>query len=227
MIFKRSKKVRIRFVKLTACLLIVGIIGFVWLWSKQLPKLKVINEIQVKNDQVGVHDFINFMSFSSDGTLLASGGSSGVIQVTDMSTFKPIYNFNMSRNSITGIVFSPRGYNLGVGTSTSSEIWDARKGKLEAVSLLVSIRTTNAFTPDGTNLIVNCNPGFGSWDYRNNNVKKIIELGDFVFCSAISPDTTLLATGDWPEKVALYDLRSKKLLRSLPFLVRPTSGGVP
>jgi WD40 repeat protein/beta-lactamase regulating signal transducer with metallopeptidase domain len=187
--------------------------GTVTLWDPATRKVKAT----LDGHQRGVAA----VSFSPDGTLVASGGCEGAIRIWDVRTGEPIHEMT-GLSGVTELVFSPDGALLAsAGEGKVLTLWDVATGS--EVSQLTGFRwpvLTVAFSPDGTLLAtgggtVNPHPveegEVKVWDVRDRSV--LFTLDGHKRCVtavAFSPDGARLATGGVDETIRVWDIQSRR-----------------
>jgi predicted dehydrogenase len=174
------------------------------------------------------HGFpVRAIVFSADGKLLATAAGDedritqpGEVKVWNAADGKQLYSFSNPKQAATGVAFSPDGkYLASTGFDERVIIYDLAKGK--AVSFFAGhSRPTNAVLfARGGSVVISAAGGRA----KGNNEAKVweresgTELATFsahtarVDAIAISPDESLLATGGYDKRVAVWDL--KKILK--------------
>ena len=159
------------------------------------------------------------MSFSPDGTLLASGSFDNTVKLWDVQTHTHIPTLEGHWGAVHSVSFSPDGTLLASGGGDSTvKLWDVQThthiptlegywGTVHSVS----------FSPDGTLLA----SGSGDstvklWDVKNHT--HIATLGGhrkFVSSVSFSPDGTILASGSWDDTVKLWDVKNHTHIATL------------
>lgn len=170
-------------------------------------------------------------AFSSDGKRLVTGGRDHTAIVWDLSTGKPVLDFESPRGPVDVIAFAPDGKTLFTGCAEdhTGGLWNTDTGK-RLHGLVANGKGSPlaaAFTPDGQYVVV----GYGqprhaigtgdAWTARLWSVSdgKSVHVypahKDGIQKVAISPDGKLLATRDWGEKVFLWDISTEKLISDI------------
>lgn len=207
----------------------VGIAGLIWFRQVRLlpPRLNLMSEIQTHHALVAGYIVIESIAFSADGSLIASGGRDGSIQISNAQTLKPLHSLKSSQEPVTRIAFDTKSDKLAVGKLSSLMIWDIRTDIKTSSFGLFSLCDSNAFLLKNTNVFARSGTKVGVLNYKSNKFNKIIEISDTTRHLAVSPDFTTLVAASWPEKVTLYNLRTAKMLRNLVAPIHKASGGIP
>ena len=165
---------------------------------------------------------VEAVSFSPDGTLLASGSWDGTIKLWDAVTLKWIANLHTA--GVKAVSFSPDGTLLASGSWDGTiKLWDVatreRIVTLEGNTSEVNDRSEVAsvsFSPDGTLL------ASGSWDrtiklWDTATRERIVTLGhgSEVTSVSFSPDGATLASGSWDRTVKLWDVATRRQIATL------------
>jgi WD40 repeat protein/serine/threonine protein kinase len=118
------------------------------------------------------------VTFSSDGSALASASGDGTVRVWNFRTGQPPLVLQGPCGSYAGVAFSPEGDRLFASSGTMNLDWPAS-------------------TPYGITV----------WDVRRPKTPSKQFPHDAVFCGlALSQAGTRLAAGDWKGRVCLWDL---------------------
>lgn len=176
--------------------------GTVALWD--VAKTRVINSLSAG------YSSIRSIAFSPDGTLVAatSTGNCGSTNVRVWETatgklrFERLDDFE---HMATGVVFSPDGKMVAVGTgcafdipgSATVKIWDTASGTLLKDIAVVSFVYEVAFSPDGTLLATASADGIiRLFEVATGTIRTELSLRKGEATSlAFSPDGTMLASG--------------------------------
>jgi len=140
------------------------------------------------------------VAFSSDGTRLATGGSSGSVRVWDAASGRQLLGVRHGK-WVTSVAFSPDGTRLATGCSgLSVRVWDAASGQQ-----LLDIRHDKtveavAFSPDGTRLAT------GSHD-RSVRIWSVADAAGQVAPAAVpaSAGQQPAEPADYPDKLTGLD----------------------
>ena len=161
--------------------------------------------------------WVSAVSFSPDGTTLASG-SSGTITLWDVATRKQIANLEGHTGWVSAVSFSPDGTTLASGSSGTITLWDVATRKqianLEGHTGRVS---AVSFSPDGILLASGADDDTVIlWDVATR--QRIATLEGHtgrVRAVSFSPDGTLLASGSGDDTVILWDVATRKQIANL------------
>jgi WD40 repeat protein len=208
--------------------------GIVKLYN--VATLKLLAELET---EIG---FVNSVTFSPDGKLLAAGGGRygpvvrRGVQIWDVATQKQLLKLDEFNESVLSVRFSPDGLTLATGWGSpwghgpgSVKMWNVTTGELQAEFGLPSVldptvcRTVFevAFNPDGTLLAaINGNGRVQLWNIANQKEEAVINgVIGFGYGVAFSPNGKLLAASGSADDhsngtpdLRLFDVASGELL---------------
>src|SRR5688500_14858586 len=94
------------------------------------------------------------MTYSSDGTLLATSGADKNIQIWDTTIYKNLLTLNVPEAEVKSIAFSPDSTRIATASADASvRIWDVKTGQLEyELKGHSKVVQAVAFSPDGKQL---------------------------------------------------------------------------
>ena len=197
-----------------------GLDGIVRLWDAVTGKnIQIFTDQGLTNKQMGQSSAVTTVSFSSDGSVLASGRKNGLIHLWNVATGQLMQTFRGHTNAISSISFSPDGFTIA---STSKDatvrLWDVSTGKQKR--LLAGYKGTVwrvKFYPNGLPLASNFERDIGGpddenirlWDLRTGQLKKRL-TGHAAWVTGISfsADGETLASVSFDATVLLWDLTS-------------------
>ncbi len=165
---------------------------------------------------------ISCVSFSLDGTRLATSDTSGEVQIWDLVKSQQLTSFKSDLLWTWGVTFSPDGQLLASGGDDYVvKLWNTKTG--DCVKLLNGhTNTVNAlaFHPDG-NLLASCSLDrtIRLWPMLADslNSRPILLEGhqERVWSIAFSPDGSTLISGSEDQTVKLWDLNSLSCRQTL------------
>ena len=158
---------------------------------------------------------VHAIGFSNDGRLFASGDEDGIVRIWNPATGMLLRSWQVGLSgSIDAIAFSSDAAWLATGSRDGVRVWDAatgrllrdlkgHKGRVDAI----------AFDPKATHLF---SSGFGvikEWDLSVRSAV-LDDATEPVQAVAISDNGKYLASGSADGTVRIYDVVSRRLLRS-------------
>jgi WD40 repeat protein len=158
------------------------------------------------------------VAVSPDGTLLATGQSSGQVLLFRISDGALVRTLNGHTDQVFSVAFAPNGATLASGSADRTvRIWRVSDGRrLRTLTGHTFFVMSVAFSPDGTTL------ASGSFDgtvrlYRTTNFGLLRTLNhtDSVNAVAFSADSRVIASGGGDVAVRLWQVSNGALLRSL------------
>ena len=162
---------------------------------------------------------VTSVSFSPDGTLLASGADDDTVILWDVATRKQIATLKGHTGEVTSVSFSPDGTLLASGADDDTVIlWDvATRKQIATLKGHTGWGTSVSFSPNGTLLASGADDDTVIlWDVATR--KQIATLKGHtggVTSVSFSPDGTLLASGADDDTVILWDVATRKQIATL------------
>ena len=153
---------------------------------------------------------VTSVTFSPDGTLLATGSDDDTVKLWDMETKTNILTLEGHRGDVTSVSFSPDGKLLASGSDDDTvRLWDVDTN--ENIAILEGHRwnvTSVSFSPDGKLLASGSDDDtVRLWDVDTNENIAILEGHRWNVTSvSFSPDGKLLASGSDDDTVRLWDV---------------------
>ena len=157
------------------------------------------------------------LSFSPDGTTLASGSWDGtklwdVMRQNEIATLE-------GHTGVLSVSFSPDGTTLASGSYYGTVIlWDVmRKANIATLEGHTDVVSSVSFSPDGTILASGSYDGTVIlWDVmRKANIATLEGHTDVVSSVSFSPDGTILASGSNDDTVKLWDVTRQNEIATL------------
>ena len=166
----------------------------------------------------GHTNWVNSVSFSSEGTLLASGSFDNAIRLWDVARRQETATLGGHTSWVWSVSLSPDGGLLASGSSDGTiRLWD-----LETRQIIVLTGSTSTFaavlsvvfSPDGTLLASGADGPDGTirlWDVaRRQEIATLEGHADWVSSVSFSLDGGLLASGSFDNTIRLWDVASRQ-----------------
>jgi len=179
---------------------------------------KIVNGVRVKNRLEGHESRVWSVSFSPDGTLLASGSWDNTIKLWNADDGRELATLHGHSDRVYSVTFSPDGTLLASGSADKTiRLWNVTDGQ--------EIRTLHGhsdevwsvtFSPDGTLLASGSrDKTIKLWKVADGREIRTLQ-GHSVFIRSVtfSPDNTILASGGG-EEVKLWRVADGREIRTL------------
>jgi len=170
---------------------------------------------------------VNSVSFSPDGTRIASGAGEyskpGEIKLWDASTGEELRTLKGHQGIVNSVAFSADGMRIVSGAGDNDKpaeikLWDASTGKeLRTLKGHESIVTSVSFSPDGTRVASagGLDNTVKLWDASTGEeLTTLTGHESAVYSVSFSPDGTRVASGSW-STIKLWDASTGEELRTL------------
>ena len=164
-------------------------------------------------------DWVFSVSFSPDGTTLASGSRDSTVKLWDVATHTNIATLEGHRGNVNSVSFSPDGALLASGSyDRTVKLWDVRN--YTNIATLEGHRgdvSSVSFSPDGTLLA----SGGGDWTVKLWEVQNYTNIATleghqaFITSVSFSPNGMLLASGSYDNTVKLWDVKNRTHIATL------------
>jgi WD40 repeat protein len=152
------------------------------------------------------------VAFSSDGKLLATGGTDGEgVRLWDIASGKQLRV--LKGYEYGALAFSPDGKALAAaGFLKAVSIWDVTTGKkVKRLAVESADVPCVAFSPDGKFLACGGRPDIWLWEVGTGKLlARLKGHGDWVRCLAFSPDGKTLASAGEDRTIRLWEVATHK-----------------
>ena len=175
--------------------------------------------VEIPQNQVakleGHANEVGSMSFSRDGTSLATGSLDGTVKLWDFETGTEIATFSGGHP----VALSSDGTTLAsVSSGSDITLWDV--GRRQAIATLaghIGVVTSLSFSPDGRTLASGSEDNaIRLWDVgRRQAIATLAGHAGLVTSLSFSPDGGTLASGSYDRTVKLWDVAARRTIAAL------------
>ena len=185
--------------------------------TEDLSTPKPWQNVQLIHTLEGHTAAIDALVFSSDSTMLISGGSYNdpLMRFWWLKTGKEIEHLRAQRTAVGTIVISPDGETLvSSGDDAGINLWDWESGKytatfLEHQSNILAL----AISPDSEILVSGGLDGIRVWSLKPQRpLYPLIGVGNSTYSLAFNPNGYILASGEKEGQVKFWNLRTAQLI---------------
>ena len=172
---------------------------------------------------VGHTNKANAVAWSSDGKLIASGGSDAAVRLWDAATGKQLASMKCDGRQVWSVAMSPDNRLVVAGCDNGS----VRIGNVQSHEPVASIKASEhevwsvSFSPDSRHVASGTKDGkVQVWDAATGKEKFSASNSSQVSGIRFTPDGSMLATSSVNQPVKLWDAESGEVVR--PFNKAPT-----
>ncbi|MBE9212932.1 hypothetical protein IQ247_09560 [Plectonema cf. radiosum LEGE 06105] len=184
-----------------------------------LALLNTVHSLAVPNTLGGHANWVNGVSFSPNGKMLASASSDNTVKLWNSETGKEIRTLTGHIKIVKGVSFSPNGKMLVSASSDRTiKLWDAYTGKL-IKTLTGHTDSVNgiSFSPDGKTIAsASGDNTVKLWNTDTGELIKILARHtNFVLSISFSPDGKTIASASADNTIKLWDADTGKEIKTL------------
>lgn len=179
--------------------------------STSTEKWHVPTLVMLEPVVINVGSQINSISYSPDGTGIATGSEDGMIKIWDVANESAIPLFTLNTgSSVFSIDYSPDGQKVAAGLFDDKIIIvDVKEGSRDRILQVDSSINSVAYTRDGKRLVAgSLNENVLIWDVtaESNDPLFVFRAGESVVCVSPSLSGRMVATGLSNGTIAVWDL---------------------
>ena len=167
----------------------------------------------------GHSDVVISVTFSADGSILATRSWDKTIRLWDADTGQLRHTLIGHQDDVDIVVFSPDGTTLASGSQDDTvRLWNAITGEhVKTLRGHYSYLISLAFNPDGSILASGSeDDSIRLWDVAAGQyIGGLWEHEAGVETLAFSPDGTMLASGSRDNKIILWDLETREAIHTI------------
>src|SRR5262249_11021173 len=157
---------------------------------------------------------VTALAFSPDGKRLCAGRKDGLVTVWNVATRRPILQLKGHTTRIRYVAFAGDGGSLvSAAEDGGVRLWEIPPPPQAKTLIKDNSFGRVTFSNDGRWLAAGTSPGASLWDARTH---MLVHRFDESYAVAFSPDSQVLATGRDDSYVRLWDISTRRLLRTLP-----------
>ncbi|MBO1347485.1 MAG: PD40 domain-containing protein [Hormoscilla sp. GUM202] len=174
---------------------------------------KMVDGVQERNRIEGDRYQLWSVSFSPDGSLLATAESNGTVHLWEKSG-KKLSVLTGHTDKVNSISFSPDGQLLATAADDgTARLWDLSSGQqLEKIFRHQGKVLSVSFRPDGSVLATSGSDGTVSlWDLSGQLLEQFQAHEGWVWSVSFSPNGSQLATASGDGRPVLWNLQGEKL----------------
>ncbi|MGI5292854.1 eIF2A-related protein [Nonomuraea polychroma] len=188
--------------------LAIGSDHVVVLWDLSAPRPRKVREI---------HHQVHAIAFSSDGTLLATGGLDRTAGVWEVATGRVLHQLE-HENSVTVVAFHPEGGRLATTSAYThgrpdsvSRVWDLNTGEvIDRLSFGASVSTATAYHLDSNSVATESTDRTARvWDLSTGEELHRLVHDSPVYAVAFDPEGRRVATGAYDGTICVWDLTAR------------------